>query len=261
MSTTEPRNEQFSNDQLSRYSRHLLLPEIDLAGQIRLNQAKAVIIGAGGLGSPVAMYLASSGVGHITIFDDDNVDLGNLQRQIAFNNNDIGHPKAQRLRDSLLAINPEIQIEAICQRADKTRLNQTLSDTDVLIDCCDNFDSRFTINQASLDNNTPLVSGAAIRFQGQVAVFDPQQKDGPCYQCLYNEEESDQAQETCRDRGVFAPLVGIIGSIQAAEALKVILNIGKPLTGHLLTIDALDMTPRRLKLGKDPLCPACGKNK
>ena len=251
---------ELSNDQLNRYSRHLLLPEIDLAGQTRLNQAKAIIIGAGGLGSPVAMYLASSGLGHITIFDDDTVDLGNLQRQIAFNSNDIGNKKTHSLRNTLLALNPEIEVDAICDRADMKRLSQAANDTDILIDCSDNFDSRFTINQVSLNAKIPLVSGAAIRFKGQVAVFDPRQEDAPCYQCLYNEEASSQPQEACYDRGVFAPLVGIIGSIQAAEALKVILNIGKPLAGQLLTMNALNMTPRLLKLKKDPLCPACEKN-
>ncbi len=256
MSTAE-----LSNDQLNRYSRHLLLPEIDLTGQTRLSQAKAVIVGAGGLGSPVAMYLASSGVGHITVFDDDTVDLGNLQRQIAFNNKDIDQKKAQCLRNTLLALNPEIEIEAICHRANKDLLSQTTNDADILIDCSDNFDSRYTANQVSLHNKIPLVSGAAIRFQGQVAAFDPHMKDAPCYQCLYNEEEPNQPQETCRDRGIFAPLVGIIGSIQAAEALKIILNMGKPLTGQLLTINALNMTPRLLKLNKDPSCPACNNNK
>ncbi len=256
MSTAE-----LSNSQLNRYSRHLLLPEIDLAGQARLSQAKAVIIGAGGLGSPAAMYLASSGVGHITIFDDDRVDLGNLQRQIAFTLNDIENNKAQCLRNTLLALNPEIEIKAIHRRADKRQLRKIANNTDVLIDCCDNFDSRFIINQASLEHKIPLVSGAAIRFQGQVSIFDPRTKNAPCYQCLYNEKEPEQARQTCHDRGVFAPLVGIIGSIQAAEALKIILNIGKPLTGQLLTIDALNMTPRRLKLNKDPFCPACGDNK
>ncbi|HHJ80483.1 MAG TPA: HesA/MoeB/ThiF family protein [Candidatus Tenderia electrophaga] len=256
MSATE-----LNNDQLNRYSRHLLLPEIDLTGQARLSQARAVIIGAGGLGSPVAMYLASSGVGHITIFDDDNVDLGNLQRQIAFTNNDIEKNKAQCLRNTLLALNPEIEVEAICHRADTTQLRQITKNTDVLIDCCDNFTSRFSINQTSIDSKTPLVSGAAIRFQGQVAVFDPRTNNAPCYQCLYNEDEPAQEQQTCRDRGVFAPLVGIIGSIQAAEALKVILNIGKPLTSKLLTIDTLSMSLRQLKLSKDPACPTCGSNK
>lgn len=250
-----------SNDQLNRYSRHLLLPEIDLAGQARLSQAKAVIIGAGGLGSPVAMYLASSGVGHITIFDDDNVDLGNLQRQIAFNNNDLKKNKAQCLRNTLLALNPEIEVEAICRRADTDQIQKIAKDTDILIDCCDNFDSRFSINQASIDNKIPLVSGASIRFQGQVAVFDPRTNNASCYQCLYNEDDPDQDQQTCHDRGVFAPLVGIIGSIQAAEALKVILNIGKPLTSRLLTIDTLNMSLRQLKLSKDPACPTCGSNK
>jgi molybdopterin/thiamine biosynthesis adenylyltransferase len=255
MSTTE-----LSDEQLSRYSRHLLLPEIDLAGQIRLKQAKAVIVGAGGLGSPAAMYLASSGIGHLTIVDDDMIDLGNLQRQIAFRNSDINHPKAKRLREALLALNPDIHVEAVCKRADGELLSQLAANADILLDCCDNFASRFAINQASLETKTPLVSGAAIRFQGQVSVFDPRLENSPCYRCLYH-QEADSPQETCSDRGIFAPLVGIIGSIQAAEAIKILLNIGQPLAGQLLTIDALSMTPRQIKLPKDSQCPACGAAK
>jgi molybdopterin/thiamine biosynthesis adenylyltransferase len=247
---------ELSDQQLSRYSRHLLLPEIDLAGQARLGQASVVIIGAGGLGSPAAMYLASSGVGHITLVDDDSVDLGNLQRQIAFRNNDLEQSKAERLGAALQALNPEIEIIAHCRRADSDLLAQLAAGADALLDCSDNFDTRFATNQASLATNTPLISGAAIRFQGQVSSFDPRQSTSPCYRCLYHERD-DAPQETCRDRGIFAPLVGIIGSIQAAETLKILLGIGQPLTGRLLTLNALSMTPRLANLPKDPHCPAC----
>lgn len=251
MSPTE-----FSDNQLSRYSRHLLLPEIDLTGQSRLRQAGAVIIGAGGLGSPAALYLAGSGIGRITIIDDDKIDLGNLQRQIAFRSNDLDQPKAQRLRDALLALNPEIQVDTVNRRADSELLSQLAADTDILLDCSDNFETRFAINSASLLTKTPLISGAAIGFQGQVSAFDPRQPASPCYRCLYHEQAT-PPQETCRDRGVFAPLVGIIGSIQAAETIKLLLGIGQPLVGRLLALDALSMAPRLSNLPKDPLCPAC----
>jgi adenylyltransferase/sulfurtransferase len=247
-----------SDEQLNRYSRHLLLPEIDLAGQARLSSARVLVIGAGGLGSPAAMYLASSGVGKITIFDHDEVDLGNLQRQIAFRTSDIGAPKAERLRQTLLELNPEIEVEAFCQRAEGSILSQAVAAADVVIDACDNFDSRFAINQACFASATPLVSGAAIRLQGQVTVFDPRQQASPCYRCLYREDAT-LPQESCRDRGVFAPLVGIIGSIQAAEALKLLLGLGQPLTGRLLLLDALTMTPRLINLPRDPDCPVCAR--
>lgn len=251
---------ELSNDQLNRYSRHLLLPEIDLEGQRRLSTSRALIVGAGGLGCPAAMYLTSSGVGKITIFDDDTIDLGNLQRQIAFKSSDIGKKKAGQLRNALLAINPDIQIEAVCERATDERLNQAAVDADILIDCSDNFSSRFAINNASIATNTPLISGAAIRFQGQVTVFDPRQADSPCYQCLYHENEMDAPLESCQDRGVFAPLVGIIGSIQAAEAIKLLLGVGTSLCGNLLTINSMHMLPRHIKLTKDPQCPACARS-
>lgn len=246
-----------SDAQLSRYSRHLLLPEIDLAGQAHLANAKVLVIGAGGLGSPAAMYLASSGVGKITIFDHDRVDLGNLQRQIAFRTNDIDTPKAERLCQALLELNPEIETTAVCQRAEGATLTAAVTAADVVIDACDNFDTRFAINQVCFATNTPLVSGAAIRLQGQATVFDPRQQNSPCYRCLYREDET-LLQESCRDRGVFAPLVGIIGSIQAAEALKLLLGMGQPLTGRLLLLDALTMAPRLVNLPKDPECPVCG---
>lgn len=245
-----------SDAQLNRYSRHLLLPEIDLAGQARLSSATALIIGAGGLGSPAAMYLASSGVGRITIFDHDVIDLGNLQRQIAFRTSDIGTHKAERLRQALLELNPEIEIDTYCQRAEGDSLASAVAAADVVIDACDNFDSRFAISRACFASGTPLVSGAAIRLQGQVTVFDPRQAESPCYHCLYREEET-LPHDTCRDRGVFAPLAGIIGSIQAAEALKLLLGMGQPLTGRLLLLDAATMTPRLIDLPRDTGCPVC----
>lgn len=249
--------QEFSNAQLSRYSRHLLLPEIDLEGQSRLAAAKVLIIGAGGLGSPTAMYLASSGVGKITVFDHDHVDLGNLQRQIAFRTHDIGTLKAARLCQAIQELNPDIETEAVCRRAEGPPLLEAVASADIVIDACDNFETRFAISQACFTSNTPSVSGAAIRFQGQVTVFDPRQPNSPCYHCLYHEEGL-LAQESCRERGVFAPLVGIIGSIQAAEALKLLLGIGQSLTARLLIIDALTMIQRSINLPADPNCPNCG---
>lgn len=250
--------DQLSNAQLSRYSRHLLLPEIDLAGQAQLARSKALVIGAGGLGNPAATYLASSGVGSITIFDHDKVDLGNLQRQTAFKTRDIGSFKSERLANALKELNPEVEVNAVCHRASGETLTAAVMNTDIVIDASDNFDTRFAINQACFAASTPLVSGAAIRFQGQVTVFDPRQQTSPCYHCLYHEEEG-LPDETCRDRGIFAPLVGIIGSIQAAEALKVLVGAGDTLVGRLILIDALAMTPRILKLTKDPGCPVCNR--
>ena len=249
--------EELSNAQLNRYSRHLLLSEIDLEGQSRLTQAKVLIIGAGGLGSPTAMYLASSGVGKITVFDHDHVDLGNLQRQIAFRTCDIGTPKAARLCQAIKELNPDVKTEAFCQRAEGPALLSAVDNADIVIDACDNFETRFAISQACYVSSTPSISGAAIRFQGQVAVFDPRQPKSPCYHCLYHEEGL-LAQESCRERGVFAPLVGIIGSIQAAEALKLLLGVGQSLTARLLIIDALSMIPRSVSLPADPDCPNCG---
>ncbi len=249
---------ELSNQQLARYSRHLLLPEFDLEGQEQLNKSTITIIGAGGLGGPAALFLASSGVGHIHIYDDDHIDLGNLQRQIAFNNNDLGKNKASQLKHTLHKLNPEIEIHAHNRRTNSIDLTQAAEHSDLILDCCDNFDTRFAINRASQSTKTPLVSGAAIRFQGQASVFDPRQADNPCYHCLYNEEES-QEQETCRDRGIFAPLVGIIGSIQAAEALKLLTGSGESLAGKLLSINALNMIPHISQLKKDPYCPVCSE--
>ena len=246
----------FSNEQLSRYSRHILLPEIDLEGQRRISQAKVAIIGAGGLGSPAAMYLAASGVGKLTIVDHDTVDLGNLQRQIAYKTSDIGHNKSRSTAAALTQLNPEIRIEAVTNYATPEILKELAGTHDILIDACDNFETRFAINSACHNQQTPLVSGAAIRFQGQVSVF-PFDAATPCYRCLY-EADSTETQETCADRGIFAPLTGIVGSIQAAEALKLLTRAGTPLTSRLLTIDALTMSIRPIQVKKDPKCPVCG---
>ena len=244
-----------TDEQLNRYSRHLLLPEIDLNGQQRLSQSKVVVIGAGGLGGPACLYLASSGVGQITIFDYDHVDLGNLQRQIAYSNNDVGKAKASQLKNTLLGLNPEIEVIALNERAEGERLAQAINNADAIIDACDNFDTRFAINEACVASKKPLISGAAIQFQGQVSVFNPNKADSPCYRCLYRDEN--EPRQTCRDLGVFAPLTGIIGSIQAAETLKVLLGLEQTLVGRLLLFDAKTMTPRTIKIPKDPDCPIC----
>ncbi|MFC1748331.1 ThiF family adenylyltransferase [Pseudomonadota bacterium] len=252
-------NPELSTDQLSRYSRHILLPEIDIEGQENLQASSVTLIGAGGLGSPAAMYLASSGVGRITIFDHDQIDVGNLQRQIAYKTKDIGHQKAQQLKNCLSDINPEIKIEAYNTKATQQTLTAHAPDTDVIIDASDNFATRFILNKTSLATSTPLISGAAISFAGQATVFDPATATSPCYHCLYTEEDY-LPQDTCRDHGVFAPLTGIIGSILAAEAIKFITNKDTCLIGRLLLFNAKSMTSKTVKLPKDPLCPACGNS-
>lgn len=244
----------FSNEQLSRYSRHLLLPEIDIAGQQRLRDSHVLLIGAGGLGSPAALYLASSGIGRLSLFDPDTVELGNLQRQIAFREQDLNHAKAFALRDTLRALNPDVHITAVNERLEGERLSAAVADADVVVDASDNFATRFAVNEACVNAGVPLVSGSAIGFRGQVSVFIPDQ--GPCYRCLFKDE--DEAGPRCVEVGIFAPLTGIIGSLQAAEALKLILGIGNPLAGRVITVDALTMDIRTLTLKRDPACPVCG---
>jgi molybdopterin-synthase adenylyltransferase len=245
------------DDQLLRYSRHILLPEIGIDGQQKLLGAHALIIGAGGLGAPVSLYLAASGVGRLTICDDDDVDLTNLQRQIAHFTDSIGQPKVESARRTLARINPHIEVTAIAERVSGERLEQLVSSADVVIDCTDNFATRHAINRACVRFSRPLVSGAAIRFDGQIAVFDLRRADSPCYYCLF--PESDDLEEMrCAVMGVFAPLVGIIGSMQAAEALKLLMGLGRDLTGRLLLLDALTMEWRSVKLKKDLQCPVCG---
>ncbi len=242
--------------QLLRYSRHILLEEIGVAGQERLLAAHVVVIGAGGLGSPVALYLAAAGVGRLTICDCDTVELSNLQRQIAHGSAAIGRNKAESARLSALALNPEVMVRALPQRMDAAALRTLAAEADVVIDASDNFATRHAINAACVAQRKPLVSGAALRFDGQVAVFDLRRADSPCYHCLF--PDSGGADETrCAENGVFAPLVGIIGATQAAEALKLLAGAGRSLHGRLLLLNALEMEWRTIRVPKDPACPVC----
>ena len=245
------------DEQLLRYSRHILLPEIGVEGQQLIRNGHALIIGAGGLGSSAAMYLASSGIGTITICDDDTVDLTNLQRQIIHTTASIGIPKVDSAESSLRAINPEVTVQKINFRASGSMLEDLVAESSIVLDCSDNFETRHAINKACFQHKKPLVSGAAIKFDGQLSVFDPTKNDSPCYQCLFPEEK-DVEETRCAVMGVFAPLVGIIGTAQASEALKVIANIGQAATGKLMLFDALGMEWRSIKLTKDPNCNVCG---
>ena len=243
--------------QLLRYSRHILLNEIGIEGQQRLLQAKVLIIGLGGLGSPAALYLAASGVGQLTLCDHDNVELGNLQRQIIHRTATVDQPKVVSAQAALRDINPEVECIALQIRADAAQLRELAGKADVVLDCSDNFATRYAVNRACLEQRKPLVSGAAIQFDGQVAVFDFRRADAPCYNCLFP-EDSQAAELRCATTGVFAPLVGIIGTLQAAEALKLLIGIKRGLSGKLLTLNALDMTITRSTLGKDTACMVCG---
>ena len=245
-----------NDQQLLRYSRHILLPEIGIEGQQKLLAAQVLIIGMGGLGSPAALFLAASGVGRLTLCDNDNVDLTNLQRQIVHRSSSIGCSKVDSARSTLAEINPEVNVVALNERATGARLHELVAQADVVLDCSDNFVTRYALNQACLHSNTPLVSGAATRFSGQVSVFDFRRSDSPCYHCLYPEQGEDE-ETRCAVMGVFAPLVGIIGSMQAAEALKLLLETGTTLCGKLLVLDALDMQLHTAKLSKDTACPVC----
>lgn len=244
------------DQQLLRYSRQILLPQVGMEGQQRLAESRALIIGLGGLGSPAAMYLAAAGVGHLVLVDFDRVELSNLQRQIAHSTPDLGRSKAASARDTVLALNPEVEVTALEDRLVDEALLEQVRRADVVMDASDNFATRFALNEACVRTGTPLVSGAAIRLEGQVAVFRPDHGDSPCYRCLYRDEE--EPAETCTQTGVLAPVVGIIGAVQALETLKVLLDIGETLTGRLLLFDALTQEWRTLKLPKDPECPVCG---
>ncbi|MBI2296919.1 MAG: molybdopterin-synthase adenylyltransferase MoeB [Betaproteobacteria bacterium] len=242
--------------QLLRYSRHILLPQIGVEGQERLLAARALVIGAGGLGSPVALYLASAGVGNITLCDNEDVDLTNLQRQIVHRTESVGRKKVESARATLAAINPEVKVFALAERVDEKRLETLVAQTDVVLDGSDNFATRHAVNRVCVRLRKPLVSGAAVRFDGQVAVFDLRAADSPCYACLFPEHgESEDVR--CAVMGVFAPLTGIVGSIQAAEALKLLAGAGETLVGRLLLLDALAMEVRTIKLAKDPACAVC----
>ena len=245
-----------TDEQLLRYSRHILLEEIGIEGQTRIIGAHALIVGAGGLGSPAALYLASAGVGRITLADGDTVDLTNLQRQILHTQERIGQLKAVSGQTALTRINPQVVVEAIGERLSGDRLEARVADADVVVDCCDNFATRYAVNRACVKQRTPLVSGAAIRFSGQLSVFDSRRDNSPCYHCLF--PEGDDAEETrCAVMGIFAPLTGIIGAMQAAEALKIISGAGQAAIGRLLLLDGLTMEWRSVKFGKDPQCDVC----
>ncbi len=243
------------DSQLLRYNRQILLPQIGIAGQERLTNATALIIGLGGLGSPVAMYLAAVGLGHLIICDFDHIDLSNLQRQILYTTADLGKIKVETAKETLLRLNPLIKITPLHQRMDEDTLRQTMAVVDVVLDCSDNLTTRLAINQASVQAAKPLVSGAAIRFEGQIAVFRADLPDHPCYRCLYRPDQN--LTETCTQSGILAPLVGIIGSMQALETIKLLLGIGETLSSKLLLLDALNMEWYKVKLTKRPHCPVC----
>lgn len=243
---------------LTRYARHILLDELGIEGQERLLAARVLIVGAGGLGSPAALYLAAAGAGRITLVDDDVVELSNLQRQILHAMASLGRPKAESGRDALLALNPDIRVRAVVERLDEARLRVLTQDADVVLDCCDNFATRHAINRACVATCRPLVSGAAIKFSGQISVYDLRDADAPCYHCLF--PEADDVEELrCATTGVLGPLVGMVGSVQAAEAIKVIAGMGEPLVGRLLSVDALRMQWHTIRFRRDPDCPVCAR--
>ena len=246
-----------NDQQLLRYSRQIMLPQVDIAGQQKLLDAKILIVGAGGLGSPASIYLAAAGVGQITIYDDDEVDLSNLQRQIAHHSSDIGTDKVISTQQTLKKINPDVKVIAVKQRLEGEVLNKEVKNAHIVLDCCDNFSTRFAINAACVKHKTPLVSGAAIRFEGQVSVFTPGINNSPCYNCLY--ADNGEEMQNCATNGVISPITGIIGSIQAMEAMKLIMEIGETLTGRLLLLDGLSMQWNEMKLRRNDQCPTCKK--
>jgi molybdopterin-synthase adenylyltransferase len=250
-------NPSMTDDQLLRYSRHILLDEVGVEGQQRFLDAHALVVGAGGLGSPVALYLGTAGVGRITLIDHDAVDLTNLQRQIAHNLERVGRPKAESAREAVAAINPDVLVRPLVMRADAQVLDELVPQADVVIDCCDNFATRHAINRACFAHGKPLVSGAAIRLDGQVSVYDPRRADCPCYACVFPQDQ--EFEETrCATMGVFAPLVGIIGAMQASEALRLLAGVGTSLAGRLQMLDGRSMEWSEMRLKRDPGCPVCG---
>ena len=246
-----------TDDELLRYSRHILLDEIGIEGQERILGGHALIVGAGGLGSPVALYLSSAGVGHITVVDHDTVDMTNLQRQIAHTMSRVGQPKVESAQVAIAAINPLVKVTPVMARADAALLDTLVAQADVVLDCCDNFATRHAINAACVKHRKPLVSGAAIRFDGQVCVYDPRDPSSPCYACIFPPDAT--LEETrCATMGVFAPLVGIVGSMQAAEALKLLSGAGRPLTGRLLMLDGRAMEFTEVRIARQAACAVCG---
>jgi molybdopterin-synthase adenylyltransferase len=246
-----------NDNQLLRYSRHILLPQIEYEGQQKLTQSHALIVGAGGLGSPVALYLAASGVGKLTICDFDVVDLTNLQRQIIHTTQSVGINKAVSAQQTIYEINPEVEVVTVQQRSTPEAFSVLIAQADVVIDCSDNFATRYTLNRLCFQHKKPLVSGAAVKFEGQITVYDFRNDHSPCYHCLFPDVGADQEMR-CAENGVFAPLVGMIGTMQAAEALKCLMGIGENLQGRLLLLDALSAEWRTIKLARDPACSVCG---
>ena len=244
-----------NDEQLMRYARHIMLPDIDIEGQEKLLASRVLVIGLGGLGSPVALYLAASGVGELVLADFDTVDLSNLQRQIVHNTADIGDPKPESAKRRLQAINPDIRVRTLTSRMTLEQLEQEVMVADLVVDCTDNFEVRFAINDACLRQRTNLVSGAAVRMEGQLLVVDASDPDKPCYRCLYREASDEQL--NCAETGIAAPVVGVVGTLQALEALKLIVGVGEPLAGYLLTFDARHMDWRKLKLSQRPDCESC----
>ena len=245
-----------TDEQLLRYSRHILLDELGIEGQQQLLAAHALIIGAGGLGSPVALYLGTAGVGRLTIVDHDTVDVTNLQRQIAHNLARVGKPKAESARDTIAAINPDVQVTPLVERADAANLDTLVASADVVIDCSDNFKTRHAVNAACVRHRRPLVSGAAIGFDGQVSVYDTRDEQAPCYACLFPAEATFEEVQ-CATMGVFAPLVGIIGSVQAAEALKLLTGVGSSLAGRLQMLDGRSMAWTEIRMQRNAGCAVC----
>jgi len=246
-----------NDDDLLRYSRQILLPGFDVEGQERLLAAKVLIVGVGGLGSPVALYLAAAGVGEIWLADHDDVDLSNLQRQIAHQHADIGRPKVASAADKLRALNPAIRVDTIQERLQGQLLDDACSHVDAVVDCSDNFKTRFALNAACWQHKKPLISGAAIRAEGQLLVIDPRRDDSPCYRCLYDDNVAD-LQLSCSENGVLSPIVGVIGTLQTLETVKLLANYGEPAVGKLLVLDGSALEWRTLRLNKAADCPICG---
>ena len=247
------------DEELLRYSRHILLEDIGIEGQTRILQGHALIIGTGGLGSPAAMYLACSGIGQITLVDDDSVELTNLQRQIAHTTANVGQPKVASAKETLLALNPHVQVNALAVRADAALLDTLVAQADVVLDCCDNFATRQAVNAACVKHRKPLVSGAAIQMDGQITVYDPRDPTSPCYACVFPPDHTPE-ETRCATMGVFAPLVGIIGAMQAAEALKILASIGQALTGRLLMLDGRSMEWTQVRMPRKAGCLVCKSN-
>jgi molybdopterin/thiamine biosynthesis adenylyltransferase len=245
-----------NDSQLLRYSRHILLNELGIEGQEKIMQSRALVVGVGGLGSPAALYLASAGIGRLTLVDNDTVDLTNLQRQIIHTEARAGQSKVESARQTLLALNAELNLVTLHERANAKRLAELVADADVVLDCSDNFITRHALNQACVQHGVPLVSGAAVRFDGQLAVYDARQSESPCYACVFPPDAAPE-ETRCATMGVFAPLVGIMGSMQAAEALKIVSGAGKPAIGRLLMLDGRTLEWSDIRIRRNPHCTIC----